>query len=45
MKLKNEKLAAKINYLLEIVIAFSIGASVAFAFVVIHQMLTTEWTW
>jgi hypothetical protein len=39
------KLTNKINYLLDIVIAFSIGASITFAFVVIHQMLTTEWTW
>jgi len=35
------KLTNKINYLLDIVIAFSIGASITFVFVVIHQMLTT----
>jgi|TARA_B100000519_G_scaffold185482_2_gene180682 hypothetical protein len=41
-KLKSSiKLTNKINYLLDIVIAFSIGASITFAFVVIHQMLTT----
>ena len=35
----------KTNWYLELVIAGLIGASLTLAFVVIHQMLTTEWTW
>jgi len=35
----------KINRWLELGIAGCIGASVALAFVVVHAMLTTQWTW
>ena len=40
----NEK-DAKHTWYLELAIAACIGASLALAFVVGHQMLTTNWTW
>ena len=40
----NEK-HAKRTWYLELAIAACLGAALAFGSVVIHQMLTTEWTW
>jgi len=40
----NEK-DARIKWYLELMIAACLGAAVALGFVVVHQMLTTQWTW
>ena len=37
--------AERLNWYLELAIAASLGAAVALGFVVVHGMLTTEWTW
>jgi hypothetical protein len=36
---------AKTKWYLELVIAACCGAALALTFVIIHQMLTTNWTW
>ena len=36
---------AKTKWYLELMIAACLGAAVALGFVVVHQMLTTQWTW
>jgi hypothetical protein len=35
----------KVNWYLELVIAACCGAALALGFVIIHQMIVTEWTW
>jgi hypothetical protein len=35
----------KQTFALKIFLAFLVGASVALAFVISHQMIITEWTW
>ena len=35
----------KQTFCLQIITAFCVGASVALAFVIAHQMIVTEWTW
>ena len=36
---------AKTTWYLELMIAACCGAALALGFVVVHQMLTTNWTW
>ena len=36
---------ARIKWYLELMIAACLGAAVALGAVLIHQMLTTDWTW
>ena len=35
----------KVNWYLELAIAACCGAALALGFVIIHQMIVTEWTW
>ena len=36
---------ARVKWYLELMIAACCGAALALGFVVVHQMLTTNWTW
>ena len=46
-KLRKElnKQRSKVDWYLELAMAACLGVGLTLAFVIIHQMLTTEWTW